>query len=132
VVDAFSSDTIPIHLLTREAMAIYLAKLAPHGLVVMHVSNRHLELSSVVAGIAEANGLKARTNPGTYDDEHEDDAAYKFTSSIVVVARADDDFGVLSEPEDTAWPVVTAPPRQRIWTDDYSNIVGAILRHMRN
>src|SRR5262249_41540963 len=49
MVDAFSSDTIPIHLLTREAMAVYLAKLAPHGMIVMHVSNRHLELSSVVA-----------------------------------------------------------------------------------
>jgi hypothetical protein len=132
VVDAFSSDTIPIHLLTREAMAIYLAKLAPHGMVVMHVSNRHLELSSVVAGIAEANGLKARTNPGTFNDEHENDGAYKFTSTIVVVARTDEDFGVLSEPEDTAWPVVTAPADQRIWTDDYSNIVGAILRHMRD
>ena len=57
IVDAFSSDAIPIHLLTREAMAIYLAKLKPHGLIVMHVSNRHLELASVVAGIAAANGL---------------------------------------------------------------------------
>lgn len=132
MVDAFSSDTIPIHLLTREAMAIYLAKLAPHGMVAMHVSNRHLELSSVVAGVAEANGLKTRTNPGTFDDEHEDDGAYKFTSSIVIAARADEDFGILGEPEDTAWPVVTAPPGQRIWTDDYSNIVGAIVRHMRD
>ena len=50
IVDAFSSDAIPIHLLTREAMAIYLAKLKPHGLIVMHVSNRHLELASVVKG----------------------------------------------------------------------------------
>jgi hypothetical protein len=132
MVDAFSSDTIPIHLLTREAMAVYLAKLAPHGMVVMHVSNRHLELSSVVAGIAQANGLKARTNPGTSGDEHENDGAYKFTSSIVIVARADEDFGVLGGSDDFAWPVVTAPADQRIWTDDYSNIVGAILRHMRD
>jgi hypothetical protein len=132
MVDAFSSDTIPIHLLTREAMAVYLAKLAPHGMVVMHVSNRHLELSSVVAGIAQANGLTARTNPGTADDEHENDAAYKFTSTIVIVARADEDFGVLGGSGDFAWPVVTAPPGQRIWTDDYSNIVGAIVRHMRD
>ena len=132
MVDAFSSDTIPIHLLTREAMAIYLAKLAPHGMVVMHVSNRHLELSSVVAGIAQANGLKTRTNPGAADDEHEDDVAYKFTSTIVIAARADEDFGVLGEPGDFAWPVVSARPGQRVWTDDYSNIVGAILRHMRN
>jgi hypothetical protein len=132
MVDAFSSDTIPIHLLTREAMAVYLAKLAPHGMIVMHVSNRHLELSSVVAGIAQANGLKARTNPGTSGDEHEDDFAYKFTSTIVIAARADEDFGVLGEPGDFAWPVLTAPAKQRIWTDDYSNIIGAILRHLRD
>jgi hypothetical protein len=131
MVDAFSSDTIPIHLLTREAMAVYLAKLAPHGMVVMHVSNRHLELSSVVAGIAQANGLKTRTNPGTVNDEHEEDGAYKFTSTIVIAARTDEDFGVLGE-GDFAWPVVSARPGQRVWTDDYSNIVGAILRHMRD
>ena len=51
-VDAFSSDAIPVHLMTKEAMAIYLKKLAPGGVVIMHVSNRHLELASVVAGIA--------------------------------------------------------------------------------
>src|SRR5690606_19583126 len=51
IVDAFSSDAIPIHLLTKEAMAIYLQKAAPDGLIALHVSNRHLELSSVVAGI---------------------------------------------------------------------------------
>ena len=131
MVDAFSSDTIPIHLLTKEAMAVYLAKLAPHGMVVMHVSNRHLELSSVVAGIAQASGLTTRTNPGTANDEHEDDSGYKFTSSVVIAARADEDFGALGEAGEFAWPVVTAPPGQRIWTDDYSNIVGAIVRHMR-
>ncbi|HXW25933.1 MAG TPA: fused MFS/spermidine synthase [Xanthobacteraceae bacterium] len=132
MVDAFSSDTIPVHLLTREAMQVYAAKLAPHGVVAMHVSNRHLELASVVAGIAQANGLVARTNPGTADDEHEDDADYKFTSTIVIVARADEDFGVLGGTDDFAWPVEKAPPGQRIWTDDYSNIIGAIVRHMRD
>jgi spermidine synthase len=132
LVDAFSSDTIPIHLLTREAMQIYAAKLAPHGMVAMHVSNRHLELSSVVAGIAQANGLKTRTNPGIANDEHEEDYAYKFTSTVVIAARDNEDFGVLGEGDDFAWPVVTAPPGQRIWTDDYSNIVGAIVRHLRD
>ena len=55
IVDAYSSDAIPIHLATEEAMEIYKSKLAPQGAVVMHVSNRHLELSSVVVGIADAN-----------------------------------------------------------------------------
>src|SRR5262249_16465683 len=58
IVDAYSSDAIPIHLATREAMKIYKDKLAPRGAVVMHVSNRHLELESVVVGIADANDLK--------------------------------------------------------------------------
>src|SRR5258705_12770315 len=55
IVDAYSSDAIPIHLATEEAMEIYKDKLAPQGPVVIHVSNRHLELESVVVGIAEAN-----------------------------------------------------------------------------
>ena len=59
VVDTYSSDAIPIHLATKEAMKIYKDKLAPQGVVLMHVSNRHLELSSVVVGIAEANDLKS-------------------------------------------------------------------------
>ena len=60
VVDAFTSDAIPIHLITKEAMATYLAKLAPRGMIVMHISNRHMELGSVVAGIASANNLTTR------------------------------------------------------------------------
>src|SRR5712672_1121479 len=59
IVDAYSSDAIPIHLATEEAMKIYKQKLAPQGAVVMHVSNRHLELASVLVGIADANDLKS-------------------------------------------------------------------------
>ena len=58
IVDAYSSDAIPVHLATAEAMALYKSKLAPQGVVVMHISNRHLELHIVVEGIAAANGLK--------------------------------------------------------------------------
>ena len=58
IVDAYSSDAIPIHLATEEAMKIYKDKLAPQGAVLMHVSNRHLELASVVVGIADANDLQ--------------------------------------------------------------------------
>src|SRR6478672_10716081 len=87
VLDAFSSDAIPIHLMTREAMAIYLSKLAPHGIVMMHISNRHMELASVVAGIAHANGLTSRLNNRAARDD-EDDAKYLFTSTVVISARA--------------------------------------------
>jgi hypothetical protein len=128
-VDAFSSDTIPVHLLTREAMRVYLSKLAPHGVVAMHVSNRHLELLSVVAGIAAANGLKARTNNDTKDGRYMNEAEYKFPSTVAIVARDDVDFGALAE--QSGWPVAYAVPGQWVWTDDYSNILGSIIRHVR-
>ncbi len=57
LIDAFSSDAIPTHLLTKEAMAIYKQKIKPDGLILMHISNKHMALASAVAGIAKANGL---------------------------------------------------------------------------
>jgi hypothetical protein len=128
VLDAFSSDAIPIHLMTREAMATYLARLAPCGIVVMHVSNRHMELASVVAGIAHANGLVSRMN-NRAPREGEDDAKYVFTSTVVASARQDEDFGVLRQDQD--WSVIEPPFGQRIWTDDYSNVIGAVIRQYR-
>ena len=125
VVDAFSSDAIPIHLLTREAMAIYAKKLAPHGVVIVHVSNRHLELVSVVAGIAQANGLVARSLRA--DEEVGSD--YMYATTTVVVTRTDADFGALAKEED--WELAEADRGQRVWTDDYSNIIGAVLRNLQ-
>jgi hypothetical protein len=127
VVDAFTSDAIPVHLLTREAMEIYLRKLAPHGIALIHVSNRHMELASVVAGIAQAHGLVAWTNDGTAG---EDDVNYKFSSTVVAVARQEDDFSQeMTDDED--WRVEEADPQQWVWTDDYSNIIGAMIRQLR-
>jgi hypothetical protein len=126
IVDAFSSDAIPIHLLTREAMAIYLKKLSPHGMVVMHVSNRHLELASVVAGIAAANGLITRVS----DSSDLDEAAnpYKFVATVAAVARSEQDFGALAQARD--WALKAPDPGQWVWTDDYCNIVGAVFRKL--
>jgi spermidine synthase len=128
VVDAFSSDAIPIHLLTREAMAAYRAKLAPHGMVVMHISNRHLELASIVAGIAKANGLEALIN--SQQDEHENSARYLYTSTVTAIARTPADFGGLESAE-SGWEPLTPDPKQWVWTDDYSNVIGAMIRHLR-
>ena len=125
VVDGFTSDAIPIHLMTREAMAVYLNALAPHGTVLLHISNRHMELSSVVAGIAHANGLVSMLN-NRGSREGEDDAKYIFTSTVVISAREKDDFGVLLQDDD--WTEIVPPPGQRIWTDDYSNVIGAVIR----
>jgi hypothetical protein len=125
VVDAFTSDAIPTHLLTREAMATYLSKLSPHGMVVMHVSNRHLELASVVAGIAAANGLITRVNDRADPDEA---APYKFAGTVAAVVRSEEDFGPLALAPD--WELKEPDRSQWVWTDDYSNIVGAVIRKL--
>ena len=127
VVDAFSSDAIPVHLLTREAMAIYLDKLGPHGIIVMHVSNRHLELASVVAGVAGANGLVALLNDSADVDELVQ--PYKFASTVVAVARAKEDFGPLTQA--AGWTELPSDPNQQVWTDNYSNVLGAVLRKFK-
>jgi hypothetical protein len=127
IIDAFSSDAIPIHLMTREAMALYRQKLSPHGMVVMHVSNRHLELASVVAGIAQANGFATRVNNG--GDVEPDDEEYKMVGTVTAVARNDEDFVGIAKSQ--YWPPVKPDPKQWVWTDDYSNIVGAVIRKMR-
>jgi hypothetical protein len=124
IVDAFSSDAIPVHLLTREAMAVYKRKLAPQGAVMMHVSNRHLELASVVAGIAAANGLKTWVN---YDEDTEDrDDEYVFSSTVAIAAMDASAIGPLAGR--SVWEPEEPDPEQRTWTDDYSNVLGAILR----
>jgi hypothetical protein len=102
IVDAFSSDAVPIHLLTREAMAIYLKKLSPHGMVVLHVSNRHLELASVVAGIGAANGLITRVSESS---DLEAANPYKFVGTVAAVARSEEDFGTLAQARHWATPL---------------------------
>jgi hypothetical protein len=127
IVDAFNSDAIPAHLLTREAMAIYKKKLAPHGIVALHVSNRYLDLVPVVAGIAAENRMVARLSSGraivmaTGPD-------YIAASTVVAAARANADFGPLAQ--SPFWRPLRSDPLHRVWTDDYSNVLGAIVRKL--
>src|SRR3954447_1939287 len=124
--DAYSSDAIPIHLATEEAMEIYKQKLAPQGAVVMHVSNRHLELSSVVVGIADANDLDS----WVYSEDSGRDSEYIFSTSVVVSAREEADVGSLASSD--KWALTEAEDNQRVWTDDYSNVLGAVWRRLRD
>ncbi|WP_315785535.1 MULTISPECIES: fused MFS/spermidine synthase [unclassified Bradyrhizobium] len=126
IVDAYSSDAIPIHLATEEAMAIYKAKLAPQGAVVMHVSNRHLELESVVVGIADANDLKS----WVYNEDSGRDDEYIFSTDVVISARDDADVGKLAS--SNKWTETDPTEGERVWTDDYSNILGAVYRRLRD
>jgi hypothetical protein len=125
IVDAYSSDAIPIHLATQQAMKIYKDKLAPQGAVVMHVSNRHLELESVVVGIADANELKS----WVFDEDSGRDDEYIFATDVVICAREEADVGKLASSD--KWTETEPTENQRVWTDDYSNILGAVYRRLR-
>jgi uncharacterized membrane protein len=125
VVDAYSSDAIPVHLATREAMTIYKSKLAPHGAIVVHVSNRHLELASVIVGIADANNLKS----WVYLDNPHRDTEYILANNVVISAGDESDVGDIAHSD--AWKAASPDKLQRVWTDDYSNILGAVWRRMR-
>ena len=126
-VDAFIGAAIPIHLLTREAMAVYLRKLKPNGIVAIHVSNYHLELATVVAGAADANGAITRVYDG--GDVPEDASEQKWVPIVAAVARKNEDFGALAKLR--FWLVLAPDPAQRVWTDDYSNVLGALVRRLR-
>ena len=107
-------------------MKIYKDKLAPQGAVLMHVSNRHLELASVVVGIAEANALKS----WVYSEDSNRDDEYIFATSVVVSARQEADVGKLASSDE--WELTGADKDQRVWTDDYSNVLGAVWRRLRD
>ncbi|MEA2875257.1 MAG: hypothetical protein QOF14_453, partial [Hyphomicrobiales bacterium] len=127
-VDAFIGAAVPIHLLTREAMALYFGKLKPDGIVAMHISNLNLELASVAAGVADANGAIARVYEG--GDVAPNPDLHHWVPRVAAIARRDEDFGALAK--SAFWPVREADSKQRVWTDDYSNIVGAIWRNLRD
>jgi hypothetical protein len=126
IVDAYSSDAIPIHLATREAMAVYKSKLRPDGIVTLHLSNRNLALDAVAVGIAAANGMKT----WIYDDsaEEDDDDAYIYPSDVAVCVNKAEDLGELAFSKN--WKLTAPEAAQRPWTDDYSNILSAIIKKL--
>ncbi len=123
VLDAFSSDAIPIHLLTREAVAGYLARLNGGGVIVMHISNRHLELSKIVAAVGASEGLVTLVKSDRAANDFGKD--FKSNATVAVLARDWRDIeGVARLP---GWERVTADGVQP-WTDDYSDLISSLMR----
>jgi hypothetical protein len=124
VLDAFSSDAIPVHLLTREAFAGYLTRLSRNGVIAVHVSNRHMELASVVAAVGATEGLIAYVKQ---DDQANDLLKdYRANAEVVVLAKSVADFGNL--PSRNGWTRLEPASNVAAWTDDYSDVLRAILR----
>ena len=119
VVDAFSSDSIPVHLLTREAFALYFQKLAPHGMVAIHISNRYLRLEPVVAMLAKDARVVAMVN-----NDGADNNTGKFASSWTLLARDTSDYGKLTSNQ--AWKKMEAFSWMPVWTDDFSSILSVL------
>jgi hypothetical protein len=122
VLDAFSSDSIPVHLLTREAIAGYLSKLSAHGAIVVHISNRHVDLAPIVANVAQSHGLVAFLR----EDHSAGDfmTTFKANARLVVLAREAGDIGSVAKD----WTPLPPDRSSSLWTDDYSNILGVMLR----
>jgi hypothetical protein len=124
ILDAFSSDTIPVHLLTREAVEGYLNHLARGGIILLHISNRYMELADTVAAVGAAEGLAAFIKIDDRPDTSSPD--YKMNAEVVALARRPEDVRDLRVRPD--WHRLRAGTDVQAWTDDYSNIFGAILR----
>ncbi|MFN0146086.1 MAG: spermidine synthase [Dehalococcoidia bacterium] len=122
VLDAYSSDSVPVHLLTREAMALYLAKLRPGGVLAFHLSNRWFDLRPVVANLAAEAGATAWKRDDAQVTLAEIKAG-KTPSLWMVVSGAPADVGDLAT--DPRWQPVAAN-RSRPWTDDFSSLLSVI------
>ena len=116
VVDVFGGDSIPVHLLTREAVQLYLAKLNAHGILVMHISNRYLRLEKVIGNLANDAGLVA-----LIQDDKATLGEGRVPSTWVAMARSKDDLGALTA--DPRWAVLESDRGSRVWTDDYSSLL---------
>jgi spermidine synthase len=122
VIDAFSSDSIPVHLLTIEAFRLYLARLSDRGLLALHISNQNLDLPPVIEANVAALGLK-----GVYAEGEFGQGA--LASQVILVSRQ----------EETLSPALAWHKARRLgaapvkaWTDDYSDILSAVTRRLRS
>jgi hypothetical protein len=115
VLDAFSSDAIPLHLLTIEALRTYETRLSPDGVLAFHISNRHIALAPAIARLARERGLAALTRLDKAVDSKQGFEA----SEWVVMARRPERLQRLAV--DTRWTLLVADARPA-WTDDFSNI----------
>ena len=120
VLDAFSSDAIPVHLVTQQALDLYLSKLADGGILTFHISNRSLDLKPILADLAESRKLICigfdDLKPGSFEG--------KDPSQWVVMARSSTEISNLSI--NSQWERIPGRKGTRVWSDDFSNILRAI------
>jgi SAM-dependent methyltransferase len=128
LIDAFSSDAVPAHLLTVEAVRGYLAHLKPDGVLILHLSNRNLDLKGPAQAVARLAGGAARLQEYRPDLRRQPRGYWESPEDAVIVARTP--AALARFVGDPAWKPAD-PFKARPWTDDYTNLAGALYRRLR-
>jgi hypothetical protein len=123
VLDAFSSDAIPVHLLTREAIGLYQSRLRPEGLLAIHISNRFVDLAPLLAGTSRANGLCGldQIDPGQPDRSS---PARRRPSHWVLLASSCDVLAPFSS--DARWTRLIADRQSPVWSDERADLLTVV------
>jgi hypothetical protein len=126
ILDAFSSDAIPVHLLTKEALQLYVRKLAPGGVLAMHVSNVHLDLPPLVDRMAADHDPPLAVRYADDQASEAEKADGKTASQWMVLARGDADLGAMAR--GPHWHRVRDVRPGPVWRDDFANLLWAWKR----
>lgn len=120
MLDAFSGDAVPTHLLTAEAMTLYSSKLRADGFIAFHISNHSVDLRPVVASLVGRIGWTARVCDDN-ERTRQQHAEGKYLSTWVVASKTEASLGSLAQ--DPRWTPLPKASAEFLWTDDFSNIV---------
>ncbi len=127
LIDAFSSNSIPVHLMTDEAFQLYFSKMAHDGVLAIHISNRYLELASIIQAIAAKNGYSGRI--GAFDVDEKQRQMHIDSSLVVVLAKTEAALGSMTQNQQwSKLPDLGTKP----WTDNSSDLLGALVRKARD
>jgi len=123
IVDAYGSDAIPVHTITREAVGLYLDRLTPEGVLVFHISNIYINLEPVIGAISRSLGSEAIIRVDDAISPKEQGEGRSASTWVVLASRPQN---LASFAGDPAWRVIEVPRETRLWTDDYSNLLSII------
>jgi predicted O-methyltransferase YrrM len=126
--DAFSSDSVPVHLLTKEAIEMYLQKLAPGGIIIVNIANRYLDFRHIFGNLAEDLGLASLYGWSVGDDPAIGEHADLYGCDWVLLAPRQENFGLLNDLVDKpnpykGWKTLPVDHDLGVWTDDFSNLL---------
>jgi len=123
IMDAFSSDSIPVHLVTREAVQMYLTKLTDQGILIINISNRYFDMRPVMSSLAEDAGLVCyvRSDIVSEDDQN---SSGKTTSTWIAMARSKECLSPITQ--DPRWVQLKDYRESSLWTDSHSNIIDVL------